>query len=131
MVMSTDNAAALVSEAGPPLEQPAVWRNNTGLDLLFERSDLGPGCTTLVAAGGPIPAPLHGLPCRDRATGEPVELSTWPNPGDDAYEPFLDLVRAAMDEYGVQAHTDLPPAVMDNCASKARATVAEAKGSKR
>ncbi len=33
-------------------------------DTLIERSDLGPGASTLVAAGDPIPAELAGLPRR-------------------------------------------------------------------
>jgi hypothetical protein len=35
-------------------------------DLLIEREDLGPGCTTLVAAGDVIPAELAALPRRPR-----------------------------------------------------------------
>jgi hypothetical protein len=36
-------------------------------DLLIEREDLGPGATTLIAKGDPIPAELAGLPRRPRA----------------------------------------------------------------
>ena len=39
-------------------------------DLLIERADLGPGCTTLVAAGDVIPPELAALPRRPRS-GEP------------------------------------------------------------
>lgn len=37
-------------------------------DLLIERSDLGPGCYTAVAAGDPIPAHLVGRPRQPRQT---------------------------------------------------------------
>ena len=36
-------------------------------DLLIERADLGPGATTLVAKGDPIPPELARLPRRPRA----------------------------------------------------------------
>ena len=39
-------------------------------DLLIERADLGPGCTTLVAKGDVIPPELAALPRRPRS-GEP------------------------------------------------------------
>jgi hypothetical protein len=35
-------------------------------DLLIERPDLGPGCSTLIAKGDPIPPALAGLPRRPR-----------------------------------------------------------------
>jgi hypothetical protein len=35
-------------------------------DLLIEREDLGPGATTLVAKGDPIPPELAALPRRPR-----------------------------------------------------------------
>jgi hypothetical protein len=36
-------------------------------DLLIERADLGPGCTTLVAKGDVIPPELAALPRRPRS----------------------------------------------------------------
>jgi hypothetical protein len=40
------------------------------VDLLIEREDLGPGCTTLIAKGDPIPPELAALARRPRS-GEP------------------------------------------------------------
>lgn len=40
-------------------------------DLLIERPDLGPGCSTLVAKGDPIPPAFAGLPRRPRQPGPP------------------------------------------------------------
>jgi hypothetical protein len=37
-----------------------------GEDLLIEREDLGPGATTLIAQGDPIPPELAKLPRRPR-----------------------------------------------------------------
>jgi hypothetical protein len=36
------------------------------VDVLIERTDLGPGATTLVAKGDPIPPELAALPRRPR-----------------------------------------------------------------
>jgi hypothetical protein len=40
-------------------------------DLLIERPDLGPGCSTLIAKGDPIPPAFAGLPRRSRQPGPP------------------------------------------------------------
>jgi hypothetical protein len=40
-------------------------------DLLIERADLGPGCTTLVAKGDVIPPELADLPRRPREPKPP------------------------------------------------------------
>ena len=40
--------------------------NVAEVDLLIEREDLGPGCSTLVAAGDTIPAELVDLPRKPR-----------------------------------------------------------------
>lgn len=51
-----------VSQAGPaPADTEPSY---AGADLLIERADLGPGCSTRVNAGDRIPASLAGLPRR-------------------------------------------------------------------
>jgi hypothetical protein len=37
------------------------------VDVLLERTDLGPGAATLIVKGDPIPPELAGLPRRPRA----------------------------------------------------------------
>ncbi len=49
-------------EAAPP-EVPA---DTVDVDTLVDRPDLGPGCSTLIAAGDRIPPELAGFPRRAR-----------------------------------------------------------------
>lgn len=49
----------------PRVEAPSAER--APVDLLIERADLGPGVSTFIAAGDPIPVTLRGLPRHDRA----------------------------------------------------------------
>lgn len=53
-----------VSQAGPAgkSQQPLVVE----VDTLIDRPDLGPGCSTLVAAGDKVPPHLADLPRRPR-----------------------------------------------------------------
>lgn len=61
-----DDVVGVPSQAGPPTtsQVPAVLAE---VDLLIERADLGPGCTTIVVAGDRIPAHLVRLPSRPYA----------------------------------------------------------------
>jgi hypothetical protein len=43
------------------------------VDLLIERADLGPGATTLVVKGDPIPPELAALPRRPREPKPPLK----------------------------------------------------------